>query len=138
MRGVRGHPKCVLATVERTSRYTRLAVLPEPIAAITARVLSQTLASLQVRSITFDNGTEFAQYAKACQELKAQAYFAEPARPGQRGTCENTIGLIRQYLPKYTSLAKLSIDRLQRIEHQLNHRPRKCLPPQVPWLPHPS
>ena len=127
MRGQRGHPKCVLATVERTSRYTRLAVLRDPTAKLTARALSTTLASFQVRSITFDNGTEFAQYAKACQKLKAQAYFAEPARPGQRGTCENTIGLIRQYLPKHTSLRKLSGERLQCIEHQLNHRPRKCL-----------
>jgi IS30 family transposase len=127
MRGSHGHPQCVLAAVERVSRYTRLAVLSEPTAKLTARTLSEVLASFKVRSITFDNGTEFAQYAKACEQLKAQAYFAEPARPQQRGTCENTIGLIRQYLPKYTSLAKLSADTLQWIEHQLNHRPRKCL-----------
>jgi len=127
MRGKLGQPRCVLATVERTSRYTRLALLTEPTAEHTAQVLKKTLASFRVRSITFDNGVEFARYAKACQALKAKAYFAEPARPQQRGTCENTIGLIRQYLPKYTSLAKLSADRLKFIQDRLNHRPRKCI-----------
>ena len=128
MVGNRTHPARVLATVERTSRYTQLGLLPRGgKAAHTARVLRRILASHQVRSITFDNGSEFALYQRACNPLEATPYFAEPGRPGQRGTCENTIGLIRQYLPKYRSLAKLTPDKLNWIQDRLNHRPRKCL-----------
>lgn len=127
MRGSHGDGRCVLVAVERFSRKTCLAVLTEPRAEQTARVLVQMLSSHTVHSMTFDNGVEFAQYAKACAQLHAQAYFAEPGRPQQRGTCENTIGLIRQYLPKFTSLAKLAQEKLSWIEHQLDHRPRKRL-----------
>jgi len=127
MRGKISQPRCVLAAVERKSRYTRLAVLTQPTADLTAHALSQALASFKVRSITFDNGTEFARYAKACKSLGAKPYFAEPGRPEQRGTCENTIGLVRQYLPKRTSLERLTEARLQSIQDRLNHRPRKCL-----------
>lgn len=80
--------RCVLIAVERVSGYACMAVLPEPTAEQTARVLVQMLAPYQVLSLTFDNGVEFAQYAQACQQLNAQAYLAEPARPQQRGTCE--------------------------------------------------
>jgi len=125
LRGSRGDPRCVLIAVERVSGYACMAVLPEPTAEQTARVLVQMLAPYQVLSLTFDNGVEFAQYAQACQQLNAQAYFAEPARPQQRGTCENTNGLVRQYLPKFTSLARLTSERLRWIQDRLNNRPRK-------------
>ena len=128
MLGNRSHPARVLATVERTSRYTQLGLLPQGGKALhTARALRRILTSHEVRSITFDNGSEFAYYERACEALGAKPYFAEPARPGQRGTCENTIGLIRQYLPKYQSLARLTTDKLNWIQNRLNHRPRKCL-----------
>lgn len=127
MRGKISEPRCVLVAVERKSGYTRVAVLSQPTADLTAEALSQSLSPFKVRSITFDNGTEFARYAKACNALGAKAYFADPGRPEQRGTCENTIGLVRQYLPKHTSLQKLTHAKLQWTEDQLNHRPRKRL-----------
>jgi IS30 family transposase len=128
MLGNHSHPARVLATVERTSRYTQLGLLPQGgKASHTARALHRILTPHEVRSITFDNGSEFALYERACNALGASPYFAEPARPGQRGTCENTIGLIRQYLPKYQSLARLTADKLSWIQDRLNHRPRKCL-----------
>jgi transposase, IS30 family len=128
MLGNHSHPARVLATVERSSRYTQLGLLLQGGKALqTARALRRILSVHKVRSITFDNGSEFAQYKHACQALGANPYFAEPARPGQRGTCENTIGLIRQYLPKYQSLARLTADKLNWIQDRLNHRPRKCL-----------
>jgi transposase, IS30 family len=134
MLGNHRHPARVLATVERTSRYTQLGLLPQGgKAAHTARVLRRILTSHKVRSITFDNGSEFAHYERACEALGANPYFAEPARPGQRGSCENTIGLIRQYLPKYQSLAKLTADKLNWIQDRLNHRPRKCLGYLTPY-----
>ena len=127
MLGDKTHPARVLTTVERTSRYTRLALLMDGTADRTSVALQRMLAAHQVRSITFDNGVEFADYKQACSALHAKPYFAQPSRPWQRGTCENTIGLIRQYLPKYKSLAKLTREHLLFIQNQLNHRPRRCL-----------
>ena len=128
MLGNHTHPARLLATVERTSRYAQLGLLPQGGKALhTARALRRILTRHEVRSITFDNGSEFAHYARACEALHASPYFAEPARPGQRGTCENTIGLIRQYLPKYQSLARLTAEKISWIQDRLNHRPRKCL-----------
>ena len=133
MLGNHSHPARVLATVERASRYTQLGLLPQGGKALhTARALHRILTPHEVRSITFDNGSEFAHYERACNALGASPYFAEPARPGQRGTCENTIGLIRQYLPKYQSLARLTTDKLRWIQDRLNHRPRKCLGYRTP------
>ncbi len=77
MRGKISEPRCVLAAVERKSRYTCLGVLTQPTADLTATLLSKTLAPFKVRSITFDNGTEFARYASACNALAAKPYFAE-------------------------------------------------------------
>lgn len=117
-----------------TSRYTQLGLLPKGgLAAHTASALHRILSPHNVLSITFDNGSEFAHYEQACQSLSASPYFAEPARPGQRGTCANTIGLIRQYLPKYQSLARLTTDKLNWIQDRLNHRPRKCLGYLTPY-----
>ena len=125
--GNHSHPRRVLTVVERTSRYTRLALLPDGTALPTSAALKRILSAHPVRSITFDNGVEFAYYASACAALGAAAYFADPSRPWQRGTNENTNGLIRQYLPKYKSMAKVTINQLRAIEHELNHRPRRCL-----------
>ena len=110
-------------------RLTKISASPRraTVSGISRQALHSILSTHKVRSITFDNGSEFADYEDACKELEADPYFAEPARPGQRGTCENTIGLIRQYLPKYQSLARLKGDKLQWIQDRLNHRPRKCL-----------
>lgn len=127
MLGNHSHPARVLVAVERKSRFTRLAKLPSGKALPTGRALARGLEHFKVTSITFDNGVEFADYARACQRLSCQAYFAQPYRAWQRGTCENTVGLMRQYLPKHRSLRKLTDAQLRGIEHRLNHRPRKCL-----------
>ena len=127
MLGDKTHPARVLTAVERTSRYTRLALLADGTADRTGIALQRMLVAHQVRSITFDNGVEFADYNRACSALGAKPYFAQPSRPWPRGSCENTIGLIRQYLPKYKSLAKLTREHLLFIQNQLNHRPRRCL-----------
>jgi len=132
MLGDKTHPARVLTTVERTSRYTRLALLPDGTADHTSTALQRILAAHQVRSITFDNGVEFANFDQACSALGAKAYFAQPSSPWQRGTCENTIGLIRQYLPKYRSLARLTQAQLTHIQNQLNNRPRRCLGYRTP------
>jgi IS30 family transposase len=125
-------PHKLLTLVERTSRYLCLVRPENAWSSEVAQAAIRALKPLPVRSITFDNGTEFADYKRIQKALRCQIYFADPGKPGQRGTCENTIGLIRQYIPKGTSGRHLSIKQLQRIADKLNHRPRKCLGYRTP------
>ena len=78
-------------------------------------------------SITFDNGTEFARCHRLEKHLGLRLYFADPGCPYQRGTNENTNGLIRQYYPKGTDFRDITHDEVRRVEHSLNNRPRACL-----------
>ena len=78
-------------------------------------------------SITYDNGSENAEHLRTNKILGTCSYFCEPFHSYERGTVENTIGLVRRFLPKKTNLAKISQDHLVKIEYWLNNRPRKCL-----------
>jgi len=86
----------------------------------------------RVRTITADNGTEFHSYAGIERATAARFYFATPHHAWERGTNENTNGLIRQYLPKRASMARLSQHDCNRIAAQLNRRPRKRLGYRTP------
>ena len=79
------------------------------------------------RSITFDNGTEFARCHRLEKHLGMVLYFADPGCPYQRGTNENTNGLIRQYFPKGTDFRDISHSEVRQVEKLLNNRPRACL-----------
>lgn len=81
----------------------------------------------KVRTITSDNGAEFAAHRLISQKLDAAFYFARPYKPWQRGLNENTNGLVRQYLPKGTARAHVTDLDLRAIAKKLNHRPRKAL-----------
>ncbi|NLX96390.1 MAG: IS30 family transposase [Rhodopirellula sp.] len=85
-----------------------------------------------VKTITFDNGTEFAEHEIMAEDLPVAVYFAAPYASYQRGTNENTNGLIRRYLPKGTPFRDLSQERLDQIVEDLNNRPRKCLGYRTP------
>ncbi|MDP1861169.1 MAG: IS30 family transposase [Gemmatimonadaceae bacterium] len=85
-----------------------------------------------VRTITVDNGTEFHSYAALERVIAARFYFATPHHAWERGTDENTNGLIRQYLPKRTSMAHLTQHDGNRIATKLNRRPRKRLGYRTP------
>jgi transposase, IS30 family len=78
-------------------------------------------------SLTFDNGTEFARCHRLEKHLGIKLYFADPGCPYQRGTNENTNGLIRQYFPKGTDFRDISHHEVRRVEKLLNNRPRACL-----------
>ena len=93
----------------------------------------ETLAQRPVLSITCDNGTEFAEHEKVASRLNITTYFADAYSSWQRGTNENTNGLIRRYLPKGTCFKTLHPHRLQNIVQQLNNRPRKCLNARTPY-----
>jgi len=122
-------------TVERKARYTKLAALPRKGAremrlALTRR-LSQYPRGLR-RSLTYDNGSENTEHVETNRVLGSRSYFCEPFHSWERGTVENTIGLVRRFFPKRTDLAQLSKPQVQSVERWLNHRPRKCLGFQTP------
>src|SRR3989338_3681910 len=117
-------------TVERKTRYTRVAKLPAKTAhamlvALTRR-LSRVPTSL-CKTITYDNGSENTDHEKTNRILGTQSYFCEPYHSWEKGTVENTIGLVRRFLPKKTDFAIVSSKDIRRIERWLNNRPRKCL-----------
>lgn len=120
---------CVLSMVERKSGYLLLGQLAQRTSAfVNARARQLIRAQPQpVHTITVDNGTEFHEYAKLERATGTQFYFATPHHAWERGTNENTNGLLRQYLPKRQSMAHLTQHDCNRIATKLNRRPRKRL-----------
>ena len=118
---------CVLTLVERKSGFVAIGKLRQRTGAyVNARAEQLVRAQPRpVRTITVDNGTEFHAYAKLEQRVAARFYFATPHHAWERGTNENTNGLIRQYLPKRASMADVSQWDCNRIATTLNRRPRK-------------
>lgn len=120
----------VVTLVDRKSRYVLLAPTKDCKARRVRHKLQQLLGPLppeKRRSATFDRGREFAEYKLLTHRLDLPVFFAQAYCPWQRGTSENTNGLIRQFLPKGTSLRNVSPRRLADVEEKLNHRPRKLL-----------
>jgi len=122
-----GDRHCVLSLVERTSGYLVLGKLSaRTTAAVTQRAIQLIRRERQlVRTITADNGTEFHDYARIEAATGTTFYFATPHHAWERGTNENTNGLVRQYLPKGQSMARLTQRDCARIARALNTRPRK-------------
>ena len=120
-----------LATlVDRKSRYSIVVKIQSKNADHVHEKLKQRLRELDEErrhSITFDNGTEFARCHRLEKHLDMTLYFADPGCPYQRGTNENTNGLIRQYFPKGTDFRDVSHVEVRRVEKLLNSRPRECL-----------
>jgi IS30 family transposase len=120
-----------LATlVDRKSRFTIVVKIQSKDADHVHEKIKQRLKELDAerrRSITFDNGAEFVRCHRLEKHLGMQLYFADPGCPYQRGTNENTNGLIRQYFPKGTDFRKISHNQVRRVENLLNNRPRECL-----------
>ena len=118
---------CILTLVERKTGYVLIGKLGARTAAEANRSVLELMARHpgRVRTITADNGTEFHWYAKVEAVSRVKFYFATPHHSWERGTNENTNGLIRQYLPKGHSMAGVTQGQCDRIAEQLNSRPRK-------------
>jgi IS30 family transposase len=121
----------VITLVERSTRFAMLIALPEGhashkvVAALTHHIT--TLPDQLRRSLTWDQGKEMAQHVTFTVDSGVQVYFCDPKSPWQRGTNENTNGLLRQYFPKGTDLRAISQKRLDDVAAELNERPRKTL-----------
>ena len=119
----------LVTLVERVTRYTLVGWSATKEADEVKSVIIRLLAAIGVActGITFDNGKEFARHAEIAKALKADVFFARPYHSWERGTNENTNGLIRRLYPKSESFASIGGEDLRRIDTFLNDRPRKCL-----------
>jgi transposase, IS30 family len=120
---------CLLTLVDRRTRKVRIIKLPARQASEVNKALIREVRSgrLKMKSLTLDNGTEFHGFKELEQVLGIRIYFAQPYHSWERGTNENTNGLIRQYLPKRTCFKDLTQRQCNEIERELNDRPRKVL-----------
>ncbi len=125
----------IASMVERKSRYTVLAKAKnKTTVAVTESINKQMLPLAKlVKTITLDNGKEFAAHEVMSTALDAKVYFAKPYHSWERGLNENTNGLVRQYCPKRIAFDKITDDDLQSIARKLNNRPRKCLDYKTPF-----
>ncbi|WP_338873215.1 IS30 family transposase [Spirosoma sp. SC4-14] len=123
------HEGVLLTLVERVTKYTIVAKLHSKNVNELANALitRATRCGIPIRTITFDNGKEFAKHQKISASLKADIYFANPYHSWERGLNENTNGLIRQYIPKSCPITIVKKSDVKWIEDQLNNRPRKTL-----------
>lgn len=131
----KNHASAIGTLVERTTRTTILVPLKAKDAVSVRKAFAKTVKQLPkevFKSITHDRGSEMAQHELFTTDTKVQIYFADPQSPWQRGTNENTNGLIRQYFPKGTDFNLVSKAELKRVQTELNQRPRKTLGWQTP------
>jgi IS30 family transposase len=125
----------VATLVERHSRYVMLARVPGKDTASVVAALSRQVRSLPrglMQSLTWDRGTELAAHKRFTIATHVQVYFCDPQSPWQRGSNENTNGLLRQYFPKGVDLSTFSQAALNRVARSLNERPRKTLGYRTP------
>ena len=116
--------------VERTTRFTLLVPLKAKDAATVRHAFARELRTLPAqlrRSLTYDQGPEMREHRLFTKQTKMRVYFAHPHSPWERGTNENTNGLLRQFFPKGTQFTRLSRSEIKRVQVMLNDRPRKIL-----------
>jgi len=123
--------RAIATLVERKTRFVMLVALPNGHAAdVVAEALAAKIVELPEqlrRSLTWDQGKEMAAHARFSVKTGVPVYFCDPRSPWQRGSNENTNGLLRQYFPKRTEIAHYSQDDLDDVAAELNGRPRQTL-----------
>jgi len=132
----KGRRQAIVTVLERMSRFIVLEKIEQCTASATEEAIVQLLQPYHLRTltITFDNGKEFANHQEIARRLQADVYFAHPYASWERGTIENTNGLIRQYFPKCSDFSDITTDRISFVKERLSHRPRKCLDFKTPAM----
>ena len=128
------HKRALLSLVERKSKFTLIRKLPKKRADLVAEAAIDLLNPYKekVCTITADNGQEFAHHEYIKEQLHTAIYFAHPYHAWERGLCENTNGLIRQYFPKGLHFDLITDNHVQMVMNRLNNRPRKTLGYKTP------
>jgi len=128
------HKGALLSLVERKSKFTLIRKLEKKQADLVAEAAIHLLKPYKekVCTITADNGQEFAHHESIKEHLKTTVYFAHPYHAWERGLCENTNGLIRQYFPKGLHFELITDTQVQMVMNRLNNRPRKTLGYKTP------
>ena len=132
----KGRKGYLVTCVGRASRYLIARKVKTCASELVAERLEQTIRRLPVskrRTLTLDNGREFARPIELEKRLRLKVFFAHPYHAWERGTNENTNGLLRQYLPKGFDFSVLTDEELRSYVNALNHRPRKCLCYKTPF-----
>lgn len=126
MEGPRHLAGALLVLVERKSRYMIIRHVAGKTALLVSNAIKQSLKPFHALSITYDNGVEFANYKGVTAVTGAAAFFCHPYHAWEKGTVENSIGLLREYHPKKSPI-HASVTEHRATQKQLNHRPRKVL-----------
>lgn len=130
----KGQQGVVVTLTERKSRFTLLRKVLSKQAELVAQAIIDLLSWVEhLKTITADNGKEFAKHLQISRQLCVDIFFAHPYSSWERGTNENTNGLIRQYLPKSRNLITVTAQEELMIMDRLNLRPRKCLDFNTPF-----
>jgi transposase, IS30 family len=130
------HATAMGTLVERTTRTVILVPLKAKDALSVAEAFAHELKTLPEQmklTLTYDRGSEMARHKLFTELTNMQVYFADPHSPWQRGTNENTNGLLRQYFPKGSSFRNVSRERIKFVQDQMNSRPRKALDYKTPF-----
>ena len=131
----KGHKSAIGTIVERKTRYTLIVKLESKKAGEVAKEFSKILNKLNPiykKSMTYDNGIEMARHEKITENTGMKIYFAHPYSSWERGTNENTNGLIRRYFPKGTNFNNVTENQLKEVQEKLNNRPRKIIKYKTP------
>ena len=122
----------LVTLVDRKTRLLRMGLLKSRDAESTRNVIEKLLQGLPVESVSLDNGSEFSAFRALEESLSTLVYFAEPHKPWQRGTNENTNDIIRFFFPKGFDFRKVTQEDISLVENLINNRPRKCLDWKTP------
>lgn len=125
----------LITVVDRKSKFTLIKHVPSKHAEVVTSALIEMLIPIKLvlKTITSDNGKEFAYHKQVSEVLETDFYFANPYHSWERGLNEHTNGLIRQYLPKKTDFTHISKEEIVTIQDKVNHRPRKVLGFRTPY-----
>ena len=131
---VQGSPGCgvIITQVDRKSKYLIAKICRTKLAEDVKQAIIEMMQGVPVESMSLDNGSEFSKFREIEKALDTTIYFAEPHKPWQRGTNENTNGIMRFFFPKGCDLLKVTQEELDYVVSLINNRPRKCLSWKTP------